>query len=111
VHPTEQVPSLVVSNEKLKDPKGMASAFNSFFLTITEKLNVQKFEKGDVISFLKDSFPGNFPSIRIIPITEAEIKSIIHSLKPKNSLGYDKMNSKNLKNLCFCYESPIKLHL
>jgi hypothetical protein len=74
VHPTEQVVSLVVSNEKLKDPKSMANAFNNFFLTVTEKLNVQKFEKGSAISFLKDSFPGNFPSIKIIPITEAEIK-------------------------------------
>jgi hypothetical protein len=54
VHPTEQVPSLVVSNEKLKDPQIMANAFNNFFLILTEKLNVQKFEKGDAISFLKD---------------------------------------------------------
>jgi hypothetical protein len=87
VHPTEQVPSLVVSNEKLKDPKIMANAFNNFFLTVTEKLNVQKFQKANVISFLKDSFPGNFPSIKIIPITEAEIKSIIRSLKPEKLLS------------------------
>jgi ribosomal protein L33 len=62
VHPTEQVPSLVVSNEKLKDPKSMANAFSNFFLTVTEKLNVQKFQKGGATSFLKDSFPGNFPA-------------------------------------------------
>jgi hypothetical protein len=51
-----------VSNEKLKDPKRMANAFNNFFLTATEKLNIQKFKKGDDMSFLKDSFPGNFPA-------------------------------------------------
>jgi hypothetical protein len=29
-------------------------------------------EKEDAISLLKDSFPGNFPSIKIIPVNEAE---------------------------------------
>jgi hypothetical protein len=72
-----------VNDEKLKDPKNMASAFNNYFITITGKRNIQQIAKGDAFSFLKDSFPGNFPSIKIIPITEAEIKTTIHSLKPK----------------------------
>ena len=46
----------------------------SFFMTITEKFNIQQTEKWDAISTLKDSFPGNFPSIKQISITEAEIK-------------------------------------
>jgi hypothetical protein len=50
----------------------MANAFNTFFLTITKKLNIQQAEKGDAVSFLADSFPGNFPSMKTIPITEAE---------------------------------------
>jgi hypothetical protein len=107
VHPTEQVLSIVVSSEKLKDPKSMASAFNNFFLTVTEKLNIQKFEKGDIISFLKGALPGNFPSIRIIPITEAEIKSIIHSLKPKLSSGYGEINSKILKTCDSVFSHPL----
>jgi hypothetical protein len=61
----------------------VANAFNKFFLTTAEKLNMQQVEKSDAISFLEDAFPGNLPSIKIIPITEAEIKSIIHSLKLK----------------------------
>lgn len=36
------------------------------------------------ISVLKDSFPGYLPCIQIIPVTEAEVKSIINSLKQKN---------------------------
>jgi hypothetical protein len=39
----------------------------------------------DAISFLKDAFPVKFLGIKIIPTTETEIKSIIHSLKSKNS--------------------------
>jgi len=72
-----------VNDEKLKNPTDMASAFNNFFITITEKLNIQQIQKRDAISILKDSFPGNFPSKKIIPITDAEMKSIIHSFKPK----------------------------
>jgi hypothetical protein len=45
---------------------------------------MQQIEKGDAISILKDSFPGNFPSIKIIPVIEVEVKSIIHSLNQKN---------------------------
>jgi hypothetical protein len=108
LRPTEQVPSLVVSNGK-KDPKSMANTFNNFFLTVTEKLNIQKFEKGAAISFLKDSFPGNFPSIKIIRITEAEIQSIIRSLKPKkkNSSGYEEITSKILKPCASVISHPL----
>jgi hypothetical protein len=42
VHPIEQAPSLRVNNEKLKDPTVVANAFNNFFLTVAEKLNIQK---------------------------------------------------------------------
>jgi hypothetical protein len=96
-------PSLLANNEKLTDPTMVANAFNNFFLTVTEKLNIQKPEKGDAISFLKDSFSENFTSIKIIPVTATEIKSIIHSLKPKNSSGYDEI-SKILKT---CVRLPL----
>jgi hypothetical protein len=52
--------------------------------------------KEDFISFLKDVFHVKFPGIKIIPTTKTEIKSIIHSLKSKNSSGYDKITSKTL---------------
>jgi hypothetical protein len=55
----------------------VASAFNNFFITVALKIKHSR----DAISILKDSFPGNFLSIKIIPVTEAEIKSIIHSLE------------------------------
>jgi hypothetical protein len=52
----------------------VANVFNNFFITVAKKLNNQQIDKGDGISILEDSFPGNFPKIKIIPITEAEIK-------------------------------------
>jgi len=68
-----------VNDEKLKVLTNMAIAFNSFFITITEKFNIQHIEKGAAISILTNSLPGNFPSIKINPIIEAGIKTIIHS--------------------------------
>jgi hypothetical protein len=65
----------------------------TFFLTITESLNLHKVEREDAVSFLKAAFPG----IKIIPTTETEMKSIIHSLKSKHSSGYDDITSKILK--------------
>jgi len=70
-----------VNDEILKNARIMAKAFNNLFLKVTEKLNTQQIEEGEAISILKDSFPGNFPSIKIIPITEAESNSVIQSLK------------------------------
>jgi len=97
-----------VNDEKLKDPTDVANAFNTFFTTITEKLNIQQIVKGDTISILKDSLPGNFPIIDIIPITEAEIQSIIHSQKTKKSSGYDEITSKILKACAFVISHPLR---
>ena len=95
-----------MNDEKLNDPTDVANAFNNFFITITEKFNIQQVEKGDAMSLLKDSFPGNFSSIKIIPISEAQIKSIIHSLKQKNSSGYNEITSKILKACASLISNP-----
>ena len=70
----EQVHTLLANDEKLKDLTTVANAFNNFFNMIIEKLNIKQTEKGDAVSILKDSFPGNLARIKTIPITEAEIK-------------------------------------
>jgi hypothetical protein len=74
-----------------------------FFLTITEGLKLQV-RNEDTISFLKDV---KFPDIIIIPTTETEIKSIIHSLKSKNSSGYDAKTSKILKTCSDLISCPL----
>jgi hypothetical protein len=42
-------------------------------MTIAERLNLHQVGKGDAISFSKDSFPGKFPGMKIIPTIEAKI--------------------------------------
>jgi len=58
----DQVPTLLVNDEKLKDPTDMVFAFNNFFKTITEKLNVPQKQKRDAISILKTYFLETFPA-------------------------------------------------
>jgi hypothetical protein len=77
------------------------------FITITESLNLHEVGKEDAISFLKDAFPVKFPGIEIIPTTETEIKNIIHSLKSKNSSGYDEITSKTVKACSALISQPL----
>jgi hypothetical protein len=63
--------------------------------------------KEDPISFLKDAVPCKFHGIKIVPTSEAEIKSIILSLKPKTSSGYDEIMSKVLKACASLISQPL----
>jgi hypothetical protein len=62
LHLTEQIPSLLINDEEVKDPEVVADTFNTFFLAITETLNLHQEVRGDTISFLKESFPRKFYS-------------------------------------------------
>ena len=48
--------------------------------------------------------PGSFCSTVIILVTQAEIKSILPSLKPRNSSGYDEITH---KILCMSLSHPL----
>jgi hypothetical protein len=72
----------------------LADVFKSFYLLIAENLNLHQVKKEDPFSFLKDAFPSKFHGIKIVTTSEAEMKSIILSLRSKNSYGYDEIMSK-----------------
>jgi hypothetical protein len=46
---------------------------DNFCVTVTKKLSIQQIEKLYAILIVKDSFLGNHPSLKIIPITETEM--------------------------------------
>jgi hypothetical protein len=79
-------------------------------LRITENLSLHQ-EEIDVISFLKKAFPRKFPGIKTIPTTKTAIKSIILSLKGKNSSGYDGVTGKILKVCASSDQLSINSHL
>jgi hypothetical protein len=69
----EQIPPVLINNKKVNDAQKIADAFNTFFLKITENLDLRQEARGDAISFLKNAFPRKFPDFKIIPTTETEI--------------------------------------
>jgi len=81
LHVTEQMPSLLMNDEEIKDPEKVSNVFNSFFLSIAENSYLHQVVQEYPISFLKDTFSSKFHAIKIIPTSEAAIKSIILSLK------------------------------
>jgi hypothetical protein len=73
VHSTEQMPSFLINSKKLKDPENAAVACKNI-LTLAEILNLHQVEKEDVILFLIEPIPGNFPGLKIIVTTKTRIK-------------------------------------
>jgi hypothetical protein len=63
LHLTDQIPSLLINDEKLKDPEVIADAFSTFFMTVTENLNLHQEVRDDAISFLKEAVLRKFPGI------------------------------------------------
>jgi hypothetical protein len=103
---TEQIPTFLINDKKVKDPEVIADAFNTFFLTITENLILHQEMRGDAISSIKEALHRKFLGIKSIPTTETEIKRIIHSLKAKNSSGYQ-ITSKILKVCASVISHPL----
>ena len=54
-------------------------------------------EVDKALKSLKESYPESTPVMKLIPVTEIEVKDIIKSLKNENSSGYDGISNNILK--------------
>jgi hypothetical protein len=61
------------------------------------KLSPYNVDNTTPIHYLTQSFKNLFPNIHLKSVSSKEIKNIIKSLKPKNSLAYDGTSTKLLK--------------
>jgi len=75
----------------------IAKAFNSYFINITEDLNNNSSDVDKALQLLRKSYPESTPVMKLIPVTETEVREIIKSLKNKNSSGYDEISNSMLK--------------
>jgi hypothetical protein len=96
----EQIPPVLINNEKVNGPQKIADTINNFFLKITENLALHQ------EAFLKNTFNRKFPDLKIIPTIKMEI-SIIHSLQAKKTTGYDGITSKILKACASLISHPL----
>jgi hypothetical protein len=80
-------------------PNEAVEAFHNYFLNVTETLKVETTNDTSPISLIRKYYQSDFPPMRIIPITEGDVKCINSSLKSKNSSVYYGISTKILK-LC-----------
>ena len=64
----------------------LAEAFNSYFLNITNNLQIHTGYDTSPISLLKNAYQNDFSQMNIIPVTEEEILSIINSMTTKTQV-------------------------
>jgi hypothetical protein len=81
------------------NPLAIANACNTYFSSVAENLLIRNFlgkniiNNKDAISYLHQNFRQSFSTMKLINTTTYEIENIIHSLKCKNSYGYDEISS------------------
>jgi len=88
-----------------------AEAFNKYFLNPADELNMEYLNIEFAISYLRNRFPGGFPEMETIPITDYEITSTVASLKSKNSSGYDGILKKKMLKLSAEYLGRPLVHI
>ena len=81
----------------LTNINNIAKAFNSYFINITEDLINNSSDIDKALQLLKKCYPESIPVMKLIPVTEIEVRDIIKSLRNKNSSGYDGISNNILK--------------
>jgi hypothetical protein len=108
---------LNVDGETIADHQTIADTFNKHFITILDTINKKNTDKNysaetyrnnqnSYHHLLSNAFQTSLSSMKFTCTTGKEINSIIKSLKPSNSSGYDEITTFILKD-CFL-TSPLR---
>ena len=96
---TNVISYLQVENRLIRNPRGIAKEFNSYFSNVGKTYaNKVKSSKKELNAYL-DAITRCNKSMFLAPVTSVEIDRIISNLKSKNSSGYDSISNTLLKNL------------
>jgi hypothetical protein len=76
-------------------------------MNITTSLNIKHNDTCKASVLLKNLKLGNIVQMKTIPVSEAEVVSIIKYLKPKNTAGYDGISIKILKHFAHIISKPL----
>lgn len=99
IQPLEKM-SIDYKGNYIEDEMKLAEVFNKHFLGVAEKLLGQVQSKNNSLKYVKSFCPNPLPDISYTDTTRLEIEKIIKNLQPKDSCGYDEINSKVVK---YCY--------
>ena len=84
-----------------------AKAFNQYYTKIVTNINTGQSDLHKASLLLGNKKIDNITRMKIIPITETEVKEIIRSLKSKNSMGYDGVSNTVLKHCLHFISKPV----
>jgi hypothetical protein len=111
---TEEINALKIDGNTISDCQEIANAFNKYFSTVAENINMKQnalcshnSDNTTPIQFLTQSFKHPFPNMNLKSVSTKEIEQIIKSLKPKNSTGYDGISTKLIKISSSFISSPL----
>jgi hypothetical protein len=98
-----------VNNQLSSNPHIIANAFNTYFLSVAENLtkNAHTTNNIDPLTYLQQNSNHTFTPMILKNTTTYEIDKIIHSIKSKDSSGYDEISSKILKISAHYVLSPL----
>ena len=106
-HHDDSINKITCGNMVTKNPKEIANAFNKYYKNIITNLNIKHRDMRKASILLNNLKLGNIVQMKTIPVSEAEVNSIIKSLKPKNTSGYDGISSKILKPCAHLISKPL----
>jgi len=95
--------TVIINNKGTTNPSTIANAFNTYFSSVADNLISKSFlvknttNEKDSLFYLGQNFTQSFFPLRFNNTTTHEINQIIHSLKCKDSYGYDEISTRNLK--------------
>ena len=91
-----------INTRDIKNNQKTANAFNQYFSSVAQKLIKNSLKKNcsihsDPLIYLRQNFKQPSSAIRLKNTTTHEIDKIIHSMKLKDSHGYDEISTRILK--------------
>jgi hypothetical protein len=91
------------NNQLSSNPQNIVNAFNTYFLSVAENLLTKNapgnhtINNIDPLIYLRQNFNHTSTPMILKNTTTYEIDKIIHSIKSKDSSGYDEISSRILK--------------
>jgi potassium voltage-gated channel Eag-related subfamily H protein 8 len=103
----DRIDSLICGNMLLKNPKDIAHAFNNYYSNISVNLGIKRINRDNAILYLHNINLNTITQMEMTPISELEVINVLHSLKPKDSVGYDGISTRILKYCACAIRKPL----
>jgi hypothetical protein len=105
--PHDTITKINCEDKLLNNPKDIANAFNKCYTQTVTNSVINHTDMHKASALLRNIKSDSIVQMEIIPVTEAEVKAIVISLKSKNSTGYDGISNKILIHCVHFISKPL----